>query len=124
MENIPITEDEEQAKTLPLAARYLKCAESAKELCEKKKFNARCWVDRDDITPPTEQRKTPRDQTEDHPGFREHRLKGRVFASLILKMLADALDEWSEITIIGKEKYATSCFWFSDIFRRSVDSIL
>jgi len=100
MEDIPLTFSDEQAKTLPLAARYLKCAESAEHICEKKKFNARCWIDRDDVTPPTEQRMTPGDQTEDHPGFREHRLKGRVFASLILKLLADALDEWSEVTII------------------------
>ena len=107
MESIPLTEDEEQARTLPLAARFLKCAESAKALCGKKKFNSRCWIDRDDVTPTTQQRKAPRDQTEEHPGFREHRLKARVFASLLLKMLADALDEWSEITIIGKKKQLT-----------------
>ena len=99
---MPQTTDEEQAKTLPQALRYLNCTESMQESCEEHKFNAKCWIDRDDVEPVTKQLHKPRDQGREHPGFRQHRLKSRVLFYLMLEMVADALTEWGDITIVGK----------------------
>ena len=98
------TEDEEQVKSLPLAVRYLSCTEDAKDLCEKHKYNARCWIDRDDVTPPTKQRKNPDHQMDQNPGYQQHKMKGRMLSWLILEMLADALSSWGEVTISGKKR--------------------
>lgn len=102
MERIPQTTDEEQSKSLPQAVRYLNCTETAQSLCEHHKFNSRCWIPRDDVIPPTKQLDRPRNQVQNHPGFRQHKLKGRIFVFLFLEVLSSALNEWGDITIVGK----------------------
>lgn len=104
MVSMPQTENKEQAKTLPQPTRYLNCTDAAQELCDEHKYNARCWIDRDDVKPPTKQRNKPRHQIRKNPGFRQHQLKGRVLTFAIMEMLADALGQWGEITIMGKNE--------------------
>ena len=54
---IPTTIDEEQVLTLPWAVRYMKCDEQRKDLCDiSVKYRTQCWVDRDDVIPPTKQK--------------------------------------------------------------------
>ena len=115
MEMMPQTMDEDQAKTLPQAVRYLNCTDDVQELCEEHKFNARCWIDRDDVVPPTKQLHKPRDQGKEHAGFRQHRLKSRVFFYLILEMLSDALSNWGDVTIVGKNLQNIQISYF-DLF--------
>ena len=50
---IPVTEDEEQVNSLPWAVRYMKCNDE--DLCRENKYRTQCWVDRDDVIPPTKQ---------------------------------------------------------------------
>lgn len=51
----PITTSEEQAETLPWAARYIKCAPGTEALCHANQYDGKCWVERDDFTPATTQ---------------------------------------------------------------------
>jgi len=102
MGSMPQTIDEEQAKSLPLSVRYLNCTKKAESLCEQHKFNSRCWIERDDVTPPTKQLDHPRHQVKRHPGFRHHQLKSRVLVFLILEILGSALNDWGDVTIVGK----------------------
>jgi len=98
------TTDEDQAATLPFAARYMKCAPDSRELCDAKehRFRALCWIDRDDVTPPTKQREVPSSQVGWHPGFRVHQLLGRSMTMVILDAMQDAIDTWGDITIVRK----------------------
>jgi hypothetical protein len=105
LSGIKETTDEDQAATLPFAARYIKCEEKSKGVCDanEQKFRTQCWIDRDDVTPPTTQKAQPDNQDESHPGFRMHQLKSRSMAMTILTALENAIDTWSEITIVGKK---------------------
>lgn len=102
MSGIKDTIDEDQAATMPFAARYIKCDPNSHDLCEanEHRFRAQCWIDRDDVTPPTTQKDKPGGQVKWHPGFRIHQLKGRSMAMVILTVMQDAIDTWSEVTII------------------------
>lgn len=104
MSGIPETVDDEQASELPFAARYMKCASGSSELCGDagNRFRTRCWIDRDDVTPPTPQNAHVGSQVKWHPGFRFHQLTSRSMSMVILTAMQDAIDTWSEITIIGK----------------------
>ena len=103
MASLPQTESEEQAETLPQAVRYLNCTDDMQGLCMKHQYNARCWIERSDFVPLTTQRRTPKEhQSSVNPGFRQHHLKGRVLSFLTLGLLADALSNWGDITIVGK----------------------
>ena len=107
MSGIKETTDEDQAKTLPFAARFMKCSAESHDLCNapENRFRALCWIDRDDVTPVVEQRPVPRSQVSWHPGFRVHQLMSRSMAFTILTGLQDAIDTWSEHTIFGKHKH-------------------
>lgn len=99
---IPTTMDEEQVLTLPWAVRYMDCDPQRQDLCDKStKYRTQCWVDRDDVIPPTEQRENVGSQVSWHPGFRHHQLLGRLMSFVMLEALEDALSIWSEETIIG-----------------------
>ena len=103
MYGIPITFNEDQVETLPWATRYMQCPKEDRDLCDRQenRFRTKCWVDRDDVTPPTKQREHSPSQVKWHPGFRVHQLKGRVMAVTILDALHDAIATWSDITIYG-----------------------
>jgi len=102
MASIPLTENMDQVENLPWAARYLKCPEDNTSLCddENNKFRTTCWVERSDVTPPMEQAShAPYPKL--HPGFRTHQLKSRILAFTVIDALEDAIDTWSEETIIS-----------------------
>mmetsp|Transcript_17057 Transcript_17057/g.47915 ORF Transcript_17057/g.47915 Transcript_17057/m.47915 type:complete len:918 (+) Transcript_17057:96-2849(+) len=103
MDGVIMVESEAQAKTIPWAARYMACADSAKDLCTTEpRFCAKCWIDRDDgVKPTTGQRDSPRGQVKWHPGWRSHQLQGRVLAFSVLDALSAAVNEWSEGTMGG-----------------------
>lgn len=67
---MPRTEDEIQVKRLPWATRYLNCSREANDLCSQSRYLGQCWVDRDDFTPPHEQKAVPGGQASWHPGNR------------------------------------------------------
>lgn len=103
MGSLTQTESLEQAADLPQAVRYLNCTDDMNKVCLKHQYNARCWVDRSDFEPPTPQRRTPKQfQSSQKPGFRQHHLKGRLLSFLGLELLADALSNWGDITIVGE----------------------
>ena len=92
---IPLTTSEAQAQTLPYASRYMKCEGESAGLCQgNNKYNAVCWVDRPDVTPPQKQSKSPGSQVQWHPGFRTHQLAGRVLAYTVLLGLKEAIQIW------------------------------
>jgi len=85
-EMVPPTDDQEQAKTVPYAARWLNGKEE--------KYNAICWEPRSDVAPLEQQDAHPASQVSWHPGFRYHQFQGRKVALILLKGLAAALDQW------------------------------
>lgn len=95
---LPLTESEEQAKTLPWAARYAKCSAGAADLCNANKYDGKCWVERDDFTPKAQDALVG-GQAKWHPGPKVHRSKGRALALSVLFMLQHALNEWEELGI-------------------------
>jgi len=123
MHGIPETLDEEQVKDLPYFARYLNCPEDKESLClnNPDKYKVRCWIDRDDVTPPTQQLKSPSDQSLENPGFRQHQLKGRVITFIILEALQDALDNWSDITIVEGQPLDGD-FWHLTNYYENIES--
>jgi len=94
----PITTSEEQAKTLPWAARYDKCGPGgAAALCDSQKYDGKCWVEREDFTPAVKQDDLVGGQAKWHPGPKVHRARGRALALSVLFMLQHALDKWEEL---------------------------
>jgi hypothetical protein len=92
----PITMSEEQAKTLPWAARYNKCGPGAEALCGAQEYDGKCWVERDDFTP-VKQQDLVGGQAKWHPGPKKHRARGRALALSVLFMLQHALNKWDEL---------------------------
>ena len=115
--------DEDQALALPFAARYIKCEEKSKGVCNanEQKFRTQCWIDRDDVTPPTTQKAHPDNQDESHPGFRIHQLKSRSMAMTILTAMENAIDTWSEITIVGKKIELLYVYFYLSILSFSLN---
>jgi hypothetical protein len=68
---IPETQSAAQVKTLPYAARYLKCSNEASELCKNSRYQSKCWIKRPDgVEPVTKQNAQPGGQAKWHPGNR------------------------------------------------------
>jgi len=91
---IPVSENETQAETLPYAAQYITCDQEFDAMCKEHKFHANCWVERPDVTPPTQQQDKPGSQVSWHPGFRWHQLTGRILAYTVLTGLKEAITLW------------------------------
>ena len=91
-------ESAEQAKTIPWAARYMKCKDEVQSLCqEEPRFCSKCWYDRDDgIKPEKGQLDPPKGQVKWHPGWRTHQLTGRNLAFAVLEALQAAINIWNE----------------------------
>lgn len=98
-DGFPITNSEEEAQTMPDALAFLHCSKESQALCNKYKYRSQCWVERDDVTPPTKQLPHVGGTASWHPGFRSHRIVGRGITMLILSALENALTQWSEVTI-------------------------
>jgi hypothetical protein len=92
------TESAEQAKTIPWAARYMKCKDEVQTVCqEEPRFCSNCWYDRDDgIKPEKGQLDRPKGQVKWHPGWRTHQLTGRNLAFALLEALQAAINIWNE----------------------------
>ena len=67
---MPQTTSATQVDELPYAARYLECDKEAMSICKNVRYNASCWIERDDIVPPTPQASKPSGQASWHPGNR------------------------------------------------------
>ena len=100
---LPETTSEEQALTLPYAARNMKCSSERQDLCNENRFSSTCWIDRPDgIVPTRGQPERPRGQVKWHPGWRPHQLMGRVLAFTVLEGLEVAVNSWMEHTMTGQ----------------------
>lgn len=104
MDGIIPVESAEQAESVPWAARYLKCTDEAKNLCdEAERFCSHCWITRDDgIEPEEKQRDAPRGRVKWHPGWRFHQLQGRALAFSVLQALQTAVNIFSD-GVMGKQ---------------------
>lgn len=100
----PITSEDDLEKS-PWASKGLKCDENNKELCQNElQFCAKCWIDRSDIQTPKdlfpELEEQPTEQQKlGNPGWREHRLKGRLLAFSLLGAIQAAIQQWSDGTM-------------------------
>jgi hypothetical protein len=104
--DMPITESEEQMKSLPWAYQKMKCPADQDDLCNSDRFRATCWIDRPDgVKPETPQLDSPRGQVKWHPGWRSHQLVGRTIAFVVLDRLQVAVNTWSKATM---SKYSFS----------------
>lgn len=112
MNGVDKTLNEVQALKLPWAIQYLNCDDHIMDLCKdsKIKFNTTCWVERDDVTPGITQLPHVDGEALWHPGWRSHRLQGRVLSMIILDALQDALATWSDATIIAGHPLASE-YW-------------
>jgi hypothetical protein len=88
----------EQIEAMPWAMQYVNCDAELKGICRSNEYKGRCWVDRDDYTPTTEQQKEPGGRASWHPGNRKHQVTGRVLAFVFLQALKEAVTEWKEAT--------------------------
>jgi hypothetical protein len=53
---VPTTESMDQVKTLPYAARYVRCGGPMNAQCRTLGYNGVCWIDRPDVTPVKKQK--------------------------------------------------------------------
>jgi hypothetical protein len=98
--DLPVTESEEQMKSLPWAYQKMKCPADRADLCNSDRFSVTCWIDRPDgVKPKTPQLDRPLGQVKWHPGWRAHQLVGRTIAFIVLEALQVAINTWSEATM-------------------------
>ena len=113
------TESDKQAKTLPWAARYLKCKEGKEDLCEKaeNKYLNTCWADQKGVNPPTKQVEHIAGAGKVHPGWRYHQLKGRMLAVSVLEALQEAINTWSDVTITAGHPLPNEYWHVTDYYK-------
>lgn len=85
----------DEIKALPWALQYVSCGNELKQICRDNEYMGDCWIDRDDLSPPTPQKKMG-GRASWHPGNRIHQKTGRSIAYFILEALKDALISWKE----------------------------
>jgi hypothetical protein len=97
LSGIPKAEVFGDLKTIPYAARYMRCHNDIKkDVCKPEEYSGLCWMDRSDYTPTTKQEPYPGGRASWHPGFRRHQLEGRILVFWILQALWEALDAWKQ----------------------------
>ncbi|GKY93542.1 hypothetical protein MPSEU_000321600 [Mayamaea pseudoterrestris] len=97
MLGIPKTASLAEVESIPWAARYLDCTLDVADECQVNKYLTKCWVDRPDFIPPTDQAPVNTgSQVSWHPGWRTHQLNGRVLAFALLRATRQALKRWKE----------------------------
>ena len=90
------TDTLEEVMELPWAAQYVNCGAEISSICRQNEYVGRCWIDRDDVTPPKKQKPAPDGRASWHPGNRKHQITGRQIAFMILEALKDALTMWND----------------------------
>jgi hypothetical protein len=93
---IPEAQTVEEIESMPWAAKYVRCSAELFQLCRDNEYIGKCWIERDDFTPPTKQQPEPGGRAKWHPGNRKHQVTGRVLAFTILQALNEALTMWNE----------------------------
>mmetsp|Transcript_6913 Transcript_6913/g.10065 ORF Transcript_6913/g.10065 Transcript_6913/m.10065 type:complete len:630 (-) Transcript_6913:1759-3648(-) len=116
MSGVPATVDEVQVNSLPWAVQFLNCVPERQDLCGANKYRTQCWVEREDVIPPTGQGAVVGGQAGWHPGFRSHQLTGRVLAFYILLALDEAIQKWSEITVTQGHPLADEHWHMTDYY--------
>lgn len=92
---LPYLDDLENIEDIPFWARYMNCSEALKDLCFKRRYNATCWEQRDDgLEPPQKQAGNPGGQAKWHPGNKDHQLRGRAIAYILIEQTLAGLKEW------------------------------
>lgn len=86
----------DEVMALPWAAQYVSCGTEISGICRQNEYVGRCWIDRDDVTPPRKQKGEPGGRAKWHPGNRKHQVTGRQIAFMILDALKDALTMWND----------------------------
>jgi hypothetical protein len=96
-------EDEVQAKSVPYAARYLKCDSERQDICNSApRYCTKCWIPREDLDPKAlgfSDHFRFGGQVKWHPGWRHHQLVGRTLAFSVLQALQAAIQVWSDGTM-------------------------
>ncbi len=119
---LPETTGDDQALSVPLAARYQNCAASARDLCQPYKYDAYCWFPRSDTIPPKEQSRRFPSQASWHPGNRYHQYESRKTAMTILQGFKVALTTWK--SGIEKDGFPLKeSYWHvGDIYKTAQDT--
>lgn len=86
----------EEVTKLPWAAQYVRCGGEISGICRDNEYAGVCWIERDDVKPPTNQKKVMGGRAKWHPGNRKHQIVGRAIAFIILEALKDALATWND----------------------------
>lgn len=95
--NVVVKTDKlEDVAKLPWATQYLRCSSELSSICRENEYAGECWIERDDVKPPTKQKSKMGGRAKWHPGNRHHQIKGRVIAFIILEALKDALTMWND----------------------------
>jgi len=118
MYGVPETKDPVSVSSMPWAAQYMKCSAEMNAECGSHKYQSQCWVEREDIKPPTAQRPQVGGQASWHPGFRSHKLTGRVLSMWILQALEEAIEKWQEITITEGDPLADEHWHMTEYYER------
>jgi len=93
---IPLTEDFEQAKTLPFASRFMKCGSDCDACNHGEKYHSSCWIPRSDVVPKKKQNNAVGGGASWHPGNRHHHHHGRKIALTMLHGLKAAIETWEK----------------------------
>jgi hypothetical protein len=93
---VPEAETVEDVAKMPWASKYVRCKGEVSKICRVNEYIGHCWIDRDDVKPPTAQQAEPGGRASWHPGNRKHQVTGRVLAFTILQALKEALTMWNE----------------------------
>ncbi|KAL9190080.1 hypothetical protein ACHAXT_007291 [Thalassiosira profunda] len=115
---VPETKNARAVTDLPWAAAYLNCPKGMQSTCQRYQFESICWIDRSDVTPPTEQL----DSIPVMPtaiGWRMQQLKGYTLAYNFLHATIEALERYSEITISQGFPLADE-YWFIGDYIKNV----
>jgi hypothetical protein len=96
LRGIPETTADLDMSGIAVAAQYVKCDNGMKDRCRELAYMSKCWIERDDVTPPVTQNPEPGGRAKWHPGNRAHQLQGRIITFLILKAMDEALGRWLE----------------------------
>lgn len=115
--NGPVTSDAVQALTVPWAARYLNCEPETRDMCKGHEYESGCWIEREDVTPPTKQDEHPGGRASWHPGNRIHKIRGRRIALFVLRGLYYALEKWEELTVEGGHPLADEHWHVAEYYK-------